>query len=160
MVQSPEDDRDFFVIEGGEKVKKIGLLFCLVLAFTTLIAALGCGGNGGEPSESPSQVAEKYMQASIAGDANTAYNLLSSQDRQQITLEQMQQQAEAMKELLAQYSFRVGEETINGDEATVAITITGPDPETGETAEETQSLPLVKEDGAWKINLSSYQTMQ
>jgi hypothetical protein len=134
-------------------MRKLGFLLCLVFALTTLAFAFGCGGGGS--SESPSEVAEKFLQANLNMDADALYETLSKADKQGFNLEELRQEAETAER--PQFTYSIGEETINGNKATVKFTITQPNAETGENQEFTQELNLVKEDGSWKVSLGGSQ---
>jgi len=128
---------------------KTAMVVCAALLLVTVGAALGCGG-GGDSGMTPAEVADKYMRASIDLDVDTLYDLMSEADRKNITKEQMQEMAgaEVMTEGL---TYEIGEETIEGDRASVAVTIFFTDEDTGETQEFTDKLDLIKESGGWKI---------
>lgn len=131
-------------------MKKVSLIVCVAMLVATLGAVVGCGGSSGEPSTSPSQVADKYLQATLNLDVNTAYELLSSEDKNTITKEQMEEIASTTPEDF-DYTYELGEETIDGDTATVTVKIFVDDPTSGQSEEFEDILTLVKEDGAWKI---------
>lgn len=126
----------------------------LIMSFT---AVLGCGDDQGQSTsgESPKEVAHKYMEASVNLDVDTAYSLLSQEDKEVYDLEAMREEAEATMGQMAEadISYEIGEETINGDNATVAVTVIVRDSESGESQDFTDNLNLVKENGEWKVSL-------
>jgi hypothetical protein len=136
----------------GDAMKKTGILVCVAILVMTVGAALGCGdGNGSTPGMTPKQVVDAYMRATVDLDVDAAYDLLSKQDKKNITKEQMQAEAETASAQDFELSYVVGEETINGDEATVEVNIKVTDNATGDSQEVPQELNLVKEEGDWKI---------
>jgi len=131
-------------------VKKAIVLVCLAVLVAGVGAAVGCGG-GGDSGKTPSQVADEYMRASVDMDVEAAYELLSEADRKNITKEQMEEMSgeAAMESYDVEYV--IGEETIDGDSATVEVTISVTDKASGESEEFTDKLSLVKESSGWKI---------
>lgn len=129
-------------------MKKLFTAALIALTAAVLIAVTGCGGGGS--SASPKEVAEQYMRASVNLDVDAAYDLLSEADRQNLTKEQMEEEAAMMESL--DFDYQIGEETVSGDTATVEVTLVVTDKESGETQEITEELNLVKENGAWKIS--------
>ena len=132
-------------------MRKVGVIMSMVVLVMTIGTVLGCGG--GEPSQSPTEVADEYMQATVDLDVDTVYDLLSKADQQSITKEQMKELAGAQFEAV-EMSYVIGQETINGDKATVEVTVTVTDKASGESQEVTDQLTLVKEDGAWKVSFT------
>lgn len=125
--------------------------FILLLSLCIGVAALavvGCGGGGS--SDSPEQVVEKFIKATIAGDADTAYSLISEDSKDEI--ETKEQLVEGVGEGVSDYS--VGGASVSGDTAKVAASLTLKDLE----FEMKFDMILVKEDGAWKIDLAQTQT--
>jgi hypothetical protein len=135
----------------GELVRKLGLLICIGLLVMVMGTVLGCGSSGGGSTASPKEVTKQYMDASLNFDVDTAYELLSSQDKQSLTKEDMQAEIENISLEGLDFSYVIGEETINGDEASVDVTMTVTDTTTGESDEFTNTLQLVKENGEWKV---------
>lgn len=132
-------------------MKKAVVLVSMALLVMTLGAALGCGGGGGGSTMTPKEVADAYMQATVDLDVDAAYELLSSADRQNLTKEQMAEMAGESTMESYDVSYVIGEETIDGDSATVEMTINVTDKATGEGDEFADKLSLVKENGEWKI---------
>lgn len=132
-------------------MKRLCLIICAAVMAASLVAVMGCGGNGGSGA-SPSEVAEQFLKAQFDKDVDTAHELLSSQDKQQIPKEDLEKMAAMMPEGY-EYSFEVTGENISGDTATVNVSITAIIPESEEPQTSDQSLNLVKEGGEWKISV-------
>jgi hypothetical protein len=130
-------------------MRKVGVFLLIAFMMISLIAVIGCGGE--DTSESPKEVADKYMKASIDLDVDTAYSLLSEVDQDNLSKEQMRAEAQELEGL--KFSYELGEEKISGDEATVEVTLIIENEETGESERLDEALNLVKENGAWKIYL-------
>lgn len=131
-------------------MKKASILLCAAVLVVTVGAALGCGGGDGS-GKTPSQVADAYMRASLDMDVDAAYALLSTTDQNNITKEQMAEMAGESTMEAYDMSYVIGEETIDGDTATVEITLTVTDKASGESEEITDTLDLIKEDVGWRI---------
>jgi hypothetical protein len=130
-------------------MRKVGVFLLIAFMMISLIAVIGCGGE--DTSESPKEVADKYMKASIDLDVDTAYSLLSEVDQDNLSKEQMRAEAQELEGL--KFSYELGEERISGNEATVEVTLIIENEETGESERLDEALNLVKENGAWKIYL-------
>ena len=130
-------------------MRKISVFLLIAFLTITLVTVIGCGGE--DTSESPKEVADEYMKASIDLDVDTAYSLLSEVDQSNMSKEQMRAEAQELEGL--NFSYELGEERISGDEATVEVTLIIEDEETGESERLDEALNLVKENGAWKIYL-------
>ena len=132
------------------KISKIGtaaLLALLVAASAALVA--GCGGGDGD---SPETVVEDFYAALEDGDAGAACDLLSSSAVEDSTAgggscEEVFQQTIDSGTIAAAFGaigdIEIGEASIDGDTATVDIT----------AGDQEDEVPLVKEDGDWKIDL-------
>lgn len=136
-------------------MKKSGILLCVAVLVMTVGAALGCGGEDGSSSsvKTPQQVADAYMRATVNLDVDAAYELMSEADQQSITKEEMAEMAGSELESL-DLSYVLVEETIDGDTATVEVTLTVTDKATGQSEEVTDILSLIKENGEWKVSFS------
>jgi hypothetical protein len=132
-------------------MKRLTMIVCIALLVAAMGAVVGCGGGDGESGASPSQVVEKYLQASFDLDVDAAYELLSSEDQKLLNKEDMKDMVGAELEGF-EYDYEIGEETITGDTATVNVKISISDPATGQSEEFEDALNLVKEDGEWKIS--------
>ncbi|MBN2027246.1 MAG: DUF4878 domain-containing protein [Actinobacteria bacterium] len=130
-------------------MRKVCVLLVASFLAIALLAISGCGDEGS--SESPREVADKYLKASVALDVDAAYDLLSQVDQDNLSKEQMQAEAEQMEGI--DFSYELGEEKISGDEATVEVTLIVEDVESGESERLDDTLNLIKENGEWKIYL-------
>jgi len=133
-------------------MKKL-LVLTLVLALLASVGILAGCSSGGTSSggQTPEQAVQAFFDAAKKQDANTTWDLMSA-----ATQKAMQSKANwetAIKqEAPANFTFKVGKATVNGDKATVEVTGT----ENGETS--TQTFNLVKENGKWKLDLSGTAT--
>lgn len=134
-------------------MKRLTLIVCIAVLVATLGAVVGCGGDGGGDGDTPSQVVEKYLEASFNLDVDTAYDLLSSADKQNVSKEEMQEMAGSTALEGFEYDYEIVEETIEGDTATVSVKVSIGDPESGQSEEFEDVINLVKEDGKWKISI-------
>ncbi len=119
-------------------------VFRLLLAAALLSAVLaGCGGGG-----SPTDVARDFMESMVGGNSDHAYDLLSAASRDIIPYEDFEElMGEGTSQSLEGVDFELQEQT--SDRATVKIAF--PYGEGGE-------IPLVKEEGAWKVDLAGIYT--
>ncbi len=111
----------------------------------------------------PKGVVNAFMEASKKGDIESLKKYITSQDAALLSLGESfmknldSSQADGMKEKMAEdfkkktegVKIDIGNEKINGDEATVDVTMTK------EGKPETLPFALKKEDGKWKISLMS-----
>ena len=126
------------------------MIACVALLVMTVGASLGCGG-GGSSGMTPTEVADAYMQATVDMDVDAAWELMSKADQQGITKEEMAASVTEQMQAL-ELSYTLGEETIEGDTATVEVTLTVKDKASGQSEEVTDQLDLIKEDGEWKVS--------
>ncbi|MBC7230951.1 MAG: DUF4878 domain-containing protein [Actinobacteria bacterium] len=124
------------------------LLMSLCLC-AAVLAVVGCGG-GGDKSASPEQVVEKFVKAALAGDADTAYSLITEGSKGEV--ENKEDLVEGVSEGVSEHS--VGKSSISGDTARVQTSLTLKDLDFKMEFE----MVLVKEGGAWKIDLKQTQT--
>lgn len=132
----------------------------LVLTLATGFVIAGCGGgddsNGGVDSgAAPEDVVEAFYNATVDGDVDTVCALITEETAKQAA---EQEDAESCEESadgaltdektksIAE-SVEVGEATVDGDSATVAVS----SQEAGGEGE----INLVQEDGEWKIDFAS-----
>ena len=103
---------------------------------------------------SPSGTVTAFMEAGKAGNKDAAMQYLQSKDRE--FLKKMEAKQPSGKEFGAPKgaSYRIGEEKIDGETATVKVQLT----EGGQ--EKTQELKLVRESGQWKIDLVPDEMLQ
>jgi hypothetical protein len=135
-------------------MKRAASIVCIALLVITVGASLGCGdGGGGSSGMTPKEVADAYMQASLNGDVDTIWELMSEEDLAGITKEEVSAQLSTLEGV--QFDYELGEETIDGDTATVDITIRVADEASGQNEEFTDKMDLVKEGGEWKVSINS-----
>ena len=115
--------------------------------FAVILAAVGCGGGS---SDAPEKVAEEFIKASIDGDADAAYALISKDSTGLV--ENKEDLVAGMSEGISEY--HVGGASIAGDTAKVATSLTLKDLD----FEMKFDMILVKEGGSWKIDLAQTQT--
>jgi len=121
---------------------KKAVIILLVLALAAaMLAFAGCGGGGS--SDTPEQVVEQFLSASMEENADAAYELISEDSKSEL---------EDKESLVAGFSegvdgYEVGTATISGDEARVPVSFNL----AGLEAAVEFDMVLVKEDGAWKI---------
>ena len=123
--------------------KAVIMLLVMALAAATLAFA-GCGGSGS--SDTPEQVVEQFLSASMEENADAAYELISEDSKSEL---------DDKESLVAGFSdgidaYEVGAATISGDEARVAIVFQL----SGLEGDLEFDIVLVKENGAWKIALA------
>lgn len=131
-------------------MRRAGLIACVALLVMTVGVSLGCGG-GGSSGMTPKEVADAYMRATVDLDVDAAWELMSEADQQSITKEEMAASVTEQMQAL-ELSYTLGEETIEGDTATVEVTLTVTDKASGQSEEVTDQLDLIKEDGEWKVS--------
>ena len=125
--------------------KLAALLAALTLAFAFAVA--GCGGE-----DSPEDVVESFYSALADGDAGEICDLLSSsaaesaaedEDTCEAGVEKGIDSGAAEEALGAADDVEVGDATEDGDTAEVTVT----------SGDDEAQVPLVKEDGEWKIDI-------
>ncbi|MBN2028403.1 MAG: DUF4878 domain-containing protein [Actinobacteria bacterium] len=126
-------------------MKRAVILLSVISLAALCLAFTGCGG-GGESSDTPVQVVEKFMAAAMEGNSDAAYDLISEDSKAEIG---------DAENLVAGFSasvagYEVGEATISGDRASVLLNYKLQGFEGGIEF----NMILVKEGGAWKISLS------
>lgn len=120
---------------------------CILSILVPAIVLAGCGG-GGSGSETPEQAAKAFFAAYQNQDADTVWSMLASNTRK----EAGSNGKADLEKLFKEYSdlkFTVGEVTVDGDKATAEVTATV----SGDSG--TQTIPLVKEDGVWKVDMAN-----
>lgn len=134
---------------------KLSKLVTAVAALTLVFAlvAAGCGGDDGG-GDSPEDVTQSFYTALSDGDAAEICDLLSERAAQTAAEDEGADSCEdgvgkgiesgaAEAALGAADDVEIGEATIDGDSASVAVT----------SGEQEAEVPLVKEDGDWKIDI-------
>lgn len=125
----------------GVMVRKVVVLACILSLLVSAAVLAGCGG-GSSSSQTPEQVMQAFFTAVKNKDVNTAWNMLSSDSQKTIgsksTWKMIQPQSGSL-------NYTIGKTTVNGNEATVNVTIS-----LG-TYKDSADMPLVKENGVWKV---------
>jgi ketosteroid isomerase-like protein len=108
---------------------------------------------------SPARVAVKYIEASGKGDAKTALSLMTTQSQELIPANDPSATQTIMPKMADKIEAKVTETKITGDTATctLSISLPGQDSSNNQVAGMTQTVPLRKEGGKWKIDFR--QTM-
>ena len=123
-------------------MKRLSLPMIICAATLSVLASLGCGGAGGEAS--PVDATREFMTEVINGDYESAYGMLSEASQDMVSYEEFTEgMNEGTPESLEGVEFRLTQET----SASAEVAITWPGGDTG-------SLPLVREDGAWRLDLT------
>jgi hypothetical protein len=127
-------------------MKKIIVALLITALAVSILALVGCGGNGGGGSDTPEQVVNGFMEATLAMDADAVFNMLSEDSKAEVA--DKQELVEGSTDAID--SYEVGKATISGDEARVSTSIAMKQIDSTLDFE----VVLVKEGGAWKISLS------
>jgi limonene-1,2-epoxide hydrolase len=120
----------------------------LLLATGALVAALaGCGGGSSTSSSgTPAAVVKQFMDANKNKDVNTLYKTLDKASQKVLSKADMQKAA-AQSSTPATYTYKVGKTAINGNTASVDVTVSQGGTDSSAT------FALVKEGGAWKVDV-------
>jgi hypothetical protein len=138
-------------------MKRISLLvLCAVFLFgITAWLTAGCGDSNG-----PASVAEEFVYAQADKDCDKLVSLLDSSSKDTLSKAQgpqgdpaegCRQTMEAQTQAIEITDFKVIEENINGDTATVKFSISGN--VDGQSMSEEDTANMVKENGEWKVSL-------
>jgi len=116
----------------------------LVVAIAAMFA-VGCGGDGGG---NPEEAVDALYSAAADGDAGTVCENLSAA-AEEAAAGDADSCEEGLEPLLATAGaflgeFEVGEASVDGDTGTVEVSFAG----------ETSDVPVVQEDGEWKVDES------
>lgn len=133
----------------GNKMRKFVGLACILSILVSAIVLVGCG-SGGSGAQTPEQVAKAFFEAMGKQDASTTWKMLSA-NTQKLAKTEAEWEGYLKKGELPE-KFTVGKVTVNGDKATAKVTGTV----AGKTS--TESIPLVKENGVWKVDMSGGTT--
>ncbi|HEY5494935.1 MAG TPA: DUF2950 family protein [Candidatus Anoxymicrobiaceae bacterium] len=128
----------------GVMMKKFVVLACILSILVSAAVLVGCGG-GGSSSQTPEKAAQAFFAAMQKVDANTTWNLMSADSQKKIGTKAAW--VASSKESTSLMKFTVGNVTVNGNKATAKVTGTV----SGKTT--TQTIPLVKENGVWKVDI-------
>jgi len=127
-------------------MRKAVILVCVLSLLVSAVTLLGCGSSEEATTQgTPEEAAETFWNAALKGDAETSWELLSEGVKEglgDIT------KWEAAVQNNPTASVEVGKATIDGDSATVEVSIKSNGAEAM-----TSEVSLVKEDGAWKVAL-------
>jgi len=119
-----------------------------ILAFILMGAVLvGCGGGAGS-SETPQEAAKAFFKAYENKNVDSVWSMLSENTREKAGSNGKAELEKYVKEL-GSISFTVGKVTTEGDKATARVTATV----SGQKS--TEDIPLVKENGEWKVDMAS-----
>ncbi|SRR5450759_1617504 len=132
----------------GVMVRKVVVLACILSLLVAALALVGCGSGGGTISSgTPENVAQSFWKAAMTGDAATSWSLLSESNQTRLKNKDTWAKSGVTKSL-GSGSIEVGKAKINSDTATVTIKVM-----MGGTVVTTEEVSLVKEGGAWKIEM-------
>jgi len=130
-------------------MRKIVVLACVLALIASAAIIAGCGGGSGGTTggtKTPEQVAKAFFAAYAKKDATTSWNLLSAN-----SLKQGKSKADwekFLKDTTIPENITVDKVTVNGDKATAKVTGTF----SGKAS--TVTVPLVKENGVWKVDMA------
>ncbi len=131
----------------GIMMRKTVVLACILSLLVPAAVLAGCGSGGGS-STSPEGVTKAFLAAAIKNDVDTTWDMLS-----QNTQESMKDKAtlaETLKTFEPNDKVVVGKATVTGDEAEVPVDYRHGGGETTDNV----TIVLVKESGAWKVDLT------
>jgi hypothetical protein len=131
-------------------MKKAFVLICLLVILAPAAVLAGCGsGTDTQESDvgSPEQVARSFWEASMTGDADTSWNLLSEELQSGLKNKEAWAQS-GVSDTLGDNTIEVGKAKITGDTAEVTIRIMNGNAEITDS-----DVLLVKENGEWKVKL-------
>lgn len=122
-----------------------------VLAFFGL-AMVACKSGGGDPKD----VAKKFFEAIKTMNIEEASKYATKESKSMLDLMKMgmnfaPQNMDSLKKEMAKQKIEYGEAVINGDEATVSVTVDGKDK---------TDFKLKKEEGQWKVAFDKSTLMQ
>jgi hypothetical protein len=125
----------------------MGLIIGIVAALLVLgVGAVVFVNVFGSNTRSPEAAAEAFMEAVKSGDAEEVKDLMCEAIRADLEA-QIGDRTSMMS--LAQFEYDLGAVTVNGDTATVPVSMTITF--MGESISDTGTMHLVKEDGGWRV---------
>ena len=125
-------------------MRKALVLLCVLALLAGTALLVGCGS--GSSSQTPEQAMQAFWDASPKQDINGSWNMLSADSQK--GLKDKTAWAAAIKPAASGgEKITVGKATVNGNSATVKVTISA----SGQS--QTTSIPLVKENGVWKVDM-------
>lgn len=128
----------------------------LILAVLTGMLIAGCGGDDEEEAATPEDVVSAFFEATVNRDAAGVCETITVESADAAAANEDAETCEEGAEItfaseaaeaeIAQFeAAEIGAATIDGDTATVSVTSEGQE----------AGLPVVKEDGEWKVNLEA-----
>ena len=124
-------------------VRKVLVLVCVLALLASAAVLVGCGS--GSSAQTPEQVMQAFWAAAKTQDTNGSWNMLSTDSQNK--LKDKTAWAAAIKSS-ASSTAKIGKVTINGNTATVEVTVSGTSGQ-GQTT----IMPLIKENGVWKVDM-------
>jgi uncharacterized protein YdeI (BOF family) len=129
-------------------MRKVAVLACILSLLVSAAVLAGCGG--GSSAQTPQQVVQAYFTSLQKADATTIWNLISAASQKTVgSKSKLESALKSQSATFKSVKFTVGKTTVNGDKATVEVTVTIG----GKTS--TETLPLIKENGVWKGDMTS-----
>ena len=131
-----------------QKFSRFRVLVAVSILAIMVLAAIGCGGSG------PSAAVEGFINAAKDKDCEKMidYIDLAAFETQGVTInkQELVDACKAESALGEVVSYKILEETVDGDKATVKVEVTTK--EDGQENTESDTLQLNKRDGEWKIS--------
>ena len=135
----------------GVIMRKVVVLTCLLSLLVAAVALVGCGNSGGGSStQTPQQVAKVFFAALAKKAATTPWNLLAAADQKAAKTKAAWETY--LKTATVPPNPTIGKVTVKGNNATVQVTATF----SGQKS--TATVPLVKENGAWKVDMAKLES--
>jgi hypothetical protein len=144
-------------------MRKLLVLACILSLLVSAVVLAGCGGGSSSSSissssQTPQQVTQAFYDALRKADANATWNMMSS-DSQKLLMSkggksEWESEIKQQSTTLSNVKFTLGKATVNGNNATVVMTATV----NGQTT--TGPVPLIKENGVWKVDMTKSSTPQ
>jgi hypothetical protein len=132
-------------------MRKVVVLACILSLLIPVAVLVGCGGS----AQTPAQVTEAFFAALKKRDVNTTWNMMAAASRQQVGSKSTWESAlKDPSTAIGDIKVKLGKTTVNDNNATVEVTST-----TGGKAS-TETVPLVKENGVWKVDIAKSSAAQ
>jgi len=131
----------------GIMMRKTVVLACILSLLVAAAVLAGCGSGTGS-STSPEGVTKAFLAAAIKNDVDTTWDMLSGNTRE--SMKDKATLAETLKTFEPNDKVVVGKATVTGDEAEVPVDYRHGGGETTDNV----TIVLVKEGGAWKVDLT------
>jgi hypothetical protein len=137
----------FGLVKKGDLMKKAILLVCIVALIAPAAVLVGCGGGSSSSTKTPQQVMQEFWDAGQKQDATTSWNLMSTETQKVLKSKSVWDQAiKATKDTNGKIT--IGKLTTTGDKAVLKVTVTS------DGKSSTTDMPFVKENGAWKLDMT------